>query len=101
MTAEHVRVARASWRTRGCPSRVTRAQGAVEPHPTGHFGTLWAVRRPRTQHHLARPVRSRAGLVPMSEVGGIFDADRHGAFAHRHGVGRPAVVVTVLPERSS
>ncbi|KEG38854.1 hypothetical protein DJ64_18775 [Streptomyces griseorubens] len=45
--------------------------------------------------------RDPAKRTPMSEVGGIFDADRHGAFADCHGVGRPAVVVTVLPERSS
>jgi hypothetical protein len=37
----------------------------------------------------------------MSEVGGIFDADRHGAFAGCHGVTCAAVAVTVLPERSS
>lgn len=42
-----------------------------------------------------------AARVPMSEVGVIFDADRHRAFAACHGAAHPAVVVTVLPERSS
>jgi hypothetical protein len=37
----------------------------------------------------------------MSEVGVIFDADRHGAFAGCHGAAYPAIPVTVLPERSS
>lgn len=37
----------------------------------------------------------------MSEVGAIFNVDRHGVLADCHDAAYRAIPVTVLPERSS